>query len=119
MNTNKIKLEELKEHLDTLIRSYQETTSSSLRRMENFNISDEDFLKESQNFNVAAFTLGYLNKVKEVAQQSDFKTAEMYIRFHKYQMETKSMPREQSYLKDAQKSTISVLSGIIGRYLDK
>ena len=41
--------------------------------MEKFNISPEDFRKESVSLNVAAFTLGYLNLAKEVSEKSDYK----------------------------------------------
>lgn len=118
MTSNETKLQNLRDYLDTLIGEYQEAITSSLRAMEQFNISPEDFRKESVNLNVAAFTLGYLNQAKEVSEKSNYKTAENYIRFHKHQLETKAIG-EAGVITLAQNATISALSTIIDLYLDK
>ena len=68
MTPNETKLQNLRNYLDTLIGEYREAISSSVREMEKFNISPEDFRKESVSLNVAAFTLGYLNLAKEVSE---------------------------------------------------
>ena len=118
MTSNETKLQDLRDYLDTLIGEYREAITSSLRAMEQFNISPEDFRKESVNLNVAAFTLGYLNQAKEVSEKSNYKTAENYIRFHKHQLETKAIG-EAGVITLAQNATISALSTIIDLYLDK
>ena len=117
MTPNETKLQNLRNYLDTLIGEYREAISSSVREMEKFNISPEDFRKESVSLNVAAFTLGYLNLAKEVSEKSDYKTTENYIRFHKHQIETKAIG-EAGVITLAQNATISALSTIITLYLD-
>lgn len=118
MTSNEIKHQTLTGYIETLIGEYREVISSAIREMEKFNISPEDFRKESFNLNVAAFTLGYLNRIKEVSEKSDYKTTENYIRFHKYQLETKAT-YESDAIKVAQNATISALTTIIDLYLDK
>lgn len=118
MTPNETKLQNLRNYLDTLIGEYRVAISSSVREMEKFNISPEDFRKESVSLNVAAFTLGYLNLAKEVSEKSDYKTTENYIRFHKHQIETKAIG-EAGVITLAQNATISALSTIITLYLDK
>lgn len=116
MTPNEIKLQDIRDYIDTLIGEYREAISSSVHEMEKFNISPKDFRKESVNLNVAAFTLGYLNLVKEVAEKSDYKTTENYIRFHKHQLETKATGEDDT-ITIAQNATISALSTIISLYL--
>lgn len=118
MTSNETKLQNLGDYLDALIGEYREAITSSLRAMEKFSITPEDFRKESVNLNVAAFTLGYLNQAKKVSQKSDYKTAENYIRFHKHQLETKATG-EAGVITLAQNATIPALSTIIDLYLDK
>ena len=118
MTSNEIKHKTLTGYIDTLIGEYREAISSAIREIENFNISPADFRKESFNLNVAAFTLGYLNKIKEVSDNSDYKTTENFIRFHKHQLEIKATD-EVDAIKVAQNATISALSTIIALYLDK
>lgn len=118
MTSNETKLQNLRDYLDTLIGEYREAISSAIRAMEKFNITPEDFRKESVNLNVAAFTLGYLNQAKEVSEKSDYKTAENHIRFHKHQLVTKAIG-EAGVITLAQNATISALSTIIDLYLDK
>lgn len=118
MTPNEIKLQDLRNYLDSLIGEYREAITSSLRAMEKFNISPDEFHKESVNLNVAAFTLGYLNQAKEVSEKSDYKTAENYIRFQKHQLEAKAIG-EDGVISLAQNATISALSTIITLHLDK
>lgn len=118
MTSNETKLKDLREYLDTLIGEYREAITSAIREMEKFNISPDDFRKESVNLNIAAFTLGYLNLAKEVSEKSDYKTTENYIRFHKHQIETKAIC-EAGVITLAQNATISALSTIITLYFDK
>lgn len=118
MTSNEIKHQTLTGYIETLIGEYREVISSAICKMENFNISPADFHKTSFNLNVAAFTLGYLNKIKEVSEKSDYKTTENYIRFHKHQLETKTIG-EIGAIKVAQNTTISALSHIIDLYFDK
>ncbi len=117
MTTNEINFNYLKEHIDSLIGKNREDVSSALSEMEKFNISEEDFMLESFNLNVAALTLGYLNKIKEVVETSDYKTNENYIRFHKHQIETKT-----DILGNPDKTPLHfvhlTLSNIIDLYLD-
>lgn len=118
MTSNEIKYQTLTGYIEMLTDEYQEAISSAIREMEKFNISPEDFRKESFNLNVAAFTLGYLNRIKEVSEKSNYKTTENYIRFLKYQLETKAT-HESDAINVAQNATISALSRIIDHYFDK
>ncbi len=118
MTPNEIKLQNLRDYLDTLIGEYREAVTSAIRAMEKFSITPNDYREESVNLNVAAFTLSYLNQAKEVSEKTDYKTTENYIRFHKYQLETKASG-EPDAITLAQNATISALSTIIDLYLDK
>ena len=118
MTPDGTKLQNLRNYLDTLIGEYHEAITSAIREMEKFNISPNDFHKESVNLNVAAFTLGYLNQVKEVSEKSDYKTTENFIRFHKHQLENKTNG-EHGAITLAENATISALTAIINLYLDK
>ena len=119
MTSNETKLKNLREYLDSLISECRDAITSAIRKMEMFNISPEDFRKESVNLNVAAFTLGYLNQAKEVSENSDYKTTENFIRFHRHQLETKADINQDAAITLAQNATISALSTIIDLYLDK
>lgn len=118
MTPDGTKLQNLRNYLDTLIGEYREAITSAIREMEKFNISSHDFHKESVNLNVAAFSLGYLNQAKEVSENSDYKTTENFIRFHKHQLEIKA-DNEDGVIALAQNATISALSTIINLHLDK
>lgn len=118
MASKEIKLRNLNGYLKTLIEVCHETISDAIVEMEKFNITPIDFRKESTNLNVSAFILSYLNRIKEISEKSDYKTTADFIRFHKYQLETKAIGNDNA-VEIAHKKTISVLSSIIHLYLDK
>lgn len=119
IKSNEIKLKELNCYLGTLIGEYGMSIADSLRKMENFNISKKEYREETLSINVASFSLTYLNRVKKMAEETDYDTTENFIRFHKHQLETKASDFEDNPIKIAQSSTISALSTIIALYLDK
>ena len=118
MTSNEIKHKTFIAYIETLIGEYRDAISLAVHEMEKFNISQADFRKESFSLNIAAFTLGYLNVIKQVSEKADYKTTENYIRFLKHQLETRS-GEESDLIKLAQNATISALSTIITLYLDK
>ncbi len=118
MTSKEQKLEVLKSHIDSLIDEQCDAVATAVTLMGRFNISESDFRKESVNLNVATFALGYLNSIKNVADSLGYKTAENFIRFHKYQIETKAAANEASVLKVAQENVVAILSAIINLYLD-
>ena len=111
MNAQAKDLFTLSEFLIVLIDEYRHEVSESIKAMGSFNISKDDFRNESFKMNVAAFTLGYLGQVKEMADKGDFKTTANFIRFQKHQL-------ERDPLRVAQDATIRTLTNIINLYLN-
>ncbi|MDE7464953.1 MAG: hypothetical protein K2M59_03625 [Muribaculaceae bacterium] len=117
MNTQAKDLFTLSEFLIVLIDEYRHEVSESIKAMGSFNISKDEFRNESFKMNVAAFTLGYLGQVKEIADKGDFKTTANFIRFQKHQLEKKAGD-ENDPLRVAQDATIRTLTNIIKLYLN-
>lgn len=117
MTTTEIMHKDLIAYIDSLVKECREEVSSAIREMEKFHISPIDFRKEAFKLNLAAFTLGYLDRIKEVSQKYNYKTTGLYILFIKHQIETKAS-NELDLLKSARKPIIAVLSHIIDLYFD-
>lgn len=109
---------DIKTILRNLIGGYEMRMSESLRRMEYFNITKEEYHEAALNLNIASFTLSYLYRAMSIAEGADDKTIENFIRLHKYQLETKASG-ESDVIKLVQDDTISCLCHIIDNCFDK
>ena len=118
MKSRKSTLTAISLHLGTLIAEYDLTISSALREMERFEVSSETFCRNSAIVCVASFAISYLRRVKKMADETDYKTTENFIRFHKHQLEAKATDGTDT-LHFAQNNVIMMFGKLIDLFFDK
>ena len=112
MNSNELRLQQLQAHLDKLISMHEVSVNNNFRAMESFNTPVEDFCQAITALNKASFALSYLRRAKYLSETAGFKTAENFVRYHKYQLEGKSV------LEDIHSVALCCLISIIETILD-
>lgn len=121
METNplkKQKLEAVIARLDKAIASNGKLSKDTIGALEMMNIPNNDFTTCSEILMLSAFVGAYLARIKEVAEAGDLKNAESVIRFHAYQLHTKTDLSEDGIVARSQFAMAKILDNIIVKFFD-
>lgn len=120
MNHKETKLNAIREEIrrETSNREYQ--AEVAFEEMEKFNISSKDYKRLYHAFGFNCCIVGYLRIFNEQSTDIDesAKDIEKRLRFHAYQVRTKSTPDNCPEIAQALKEVAAFLDGLINRYFE-
>lgn len=97
------------------------TANKAMKTLELMSPTQEQYHKASANLMCATFISAYLVRISNVALSGNINDLENVIRFHAYQLKTKSCAFEANpdTTGIAQRETFLILNGIVKKYLEE
>lgn len=120
MLTKETKLNSIREEIRREISNREYQAEVAFEEMEKFNISSEEYKRLYLSFGFNSCIAGYLRIFNERSADIDDtpKDLEKRLRFHAYQVRTKSAPDNCPEIAQALKEVAAFLDSLINRYFE-
>lgn len=119
METKETKIDAILEAINEDIKERQNVAKEAMRKLEEFNLSSEEY--KDANFGISAnsFVASYLGMLGEdIRKDADIRKVENRLRFHSYQQHTKGTLDDGRDISLGQAAVATILDGYVRRFFE-
>ncbi len=120
MSTTEEKLEAIRAAFEQDIKTHSNLAEEAFAKLEEMNISPEDYKLANWQFGLNHYVAGYLRKIKEltVGSEESIDAVERRIRFHAYQQRSKGALDDKQEISAAQTVVAFTLEGYMEKFFE-
>lgn len=118
MDTTATKINALLDAISQDIVEREKATNSVMQTLEKINTTPEEFKQANLRYFLNSFVINYLNRIKAVVMERDFKKAENLIRYHAYYQRAKGNLNDGSTIAVAQTAVVTILDNYVARFFE-